>query len=241
MTCAADLTLYDLVALESQLLEVRRTQAQLQTVTGQGDIGAARMALTAAIGALGAVAMTTLELRRRVAAHDDDGGPGSIGELALRAQRWVITYQLGLAAQALHAEAAAARHAHDRQRFSGQLRSLGEVVAHVRDVFDRANAGWQRFRAPDRDDEPSADADARRAGHRGAVTAAARRVAALAADPEVACFLRTGASATAPVALRASCAAVRAALEISLDLEPNTGPRDTSTMAAPPACAWERR
>jgi hypothetical protein len=241
MTSAADLTLYDLIALESQLPELRRTQVLLHTVTGKGDVGAARMAVTAAAVAMNAVAMTVVDLRRRVAAHDDDGGPGSIGELVLRAQRWVILHQLGVAAQVLHAAEPAAKRVLDRQLFRGRLGSIGDVIAYVRSVFERASAAWRPFCAQDHNDEPRVDRDARRALHRHAVRVAATLIAAIATDPDVAFLLRAGASVLAPPTLRAACTAVRVALEISLELEPDIAPGGAPTVATQISDAWGRR
>jgi hypothetical protein len=215
VTCAAELALHHLIALQSQFPEVLRTQAQLQAVTGGGDPAAAQAAIEAAGLALRAVSRSTVELQRLVAANDGQRDIASVPELALRAQQWVIAFQLHAAAQALHAERLQTGAA--RPLFTGPLQSIRDLIEYVCGVSVRANERWLVFRWPPRHAEPAAEAHARRARYRAELGAAARDIRALHADPHISYFLR---HAPEREPLRAPCAAIGVALGLSIDLDP---------------------
>jgi hypothetical protein len=221
MIGAADLALCQLLTLQAQLAEVRRTQRRLAAVEGRNDLLAASAALTAAHAALSAIGRTALELRRLLAVVGDGDRAVSITELGVRVQQWAVMHQLRAAAQALHV---------DRHRtimapplFVGRVRSIAGLLAEVGDTFDVANSQWLAHRAAV-GSETQEQAQVRRMLYRSGLCATQLATVRLATDPDLAHFLRKGEEPSESEALRTACRALRVMLDITLDVDAEPSP-----------------
>jgi hypothetical protein len=221
MICESASVVSALLALEQQLVGLRRHSEQLMAASGSGRFAPAVAATGNLRRGFENLAVTVTNLRAYVVAADGavlGGTVESLGELTIRAATMVVAAQLGQLTDAIHREAA---HPRTRALFVGRLRGIDEVAAFLRDELCRINESWARHRHDEAAAPAGADAPRtqRHVGYRRAVREAQHAVVALGRDPDVAHFLREGAMRRDWPQVHAACTEIAAVLKIRLDTE----------------------
>ena len=237
MTFESDIVVSALLALEHQLVTLRRHADELAAAFGNKRFGPAVQAtenlrrgfdnLAAAITSLKTHVVT---FDREVAGHTVE----SLGELAIRAQTIVVAVQLS---QLTEAFPRAAKHANTKPWFTGRFRGVEDVATFLREELARLNFSWMQHRH-DAQAAPADDGskyEQRRARYRHAVREAQQAVIGLSRHPDLAHFLREGTARFDLPEVHTACAEISAVLNIRLDAEPDRRLFDAQPAAPSPA------
>lgn len=158
---------------------------------------------------LSALAATTVRLHARIIATDGLGASLEfLPELALRAVRMVLLTELAALRDVVGSPASRRGQAQSRGRF----RTVHDLMAFVHEELDRITRMWSGRR-----DRPWVD----RRAFRAALCAAARAMQQLGRVPDLADFLREGILRDDWPELAAICTRIRAALDISIAVQPD--------------------
>ena len=235
-----------LLALEQQLVELRRHAEELAATFGRGRLGPAVAATGNLRRGFDLLAVAITSLKPHVIAFDGEAlgdTVGSLGELALRAATMVAVVQLGRLTEAIPR---AAGHANTHAWFAGRFHGIDEVARFIRDELDRIHGSWTPYRCDERAAPPGGEGlvgEQRRTRYRHAVREAQRALIALGRDPGVAHFLREGAACADWPEVHTACTEIAAVLNLQLDAEPDrrlfevppapVRPRDSSPTTEP--------
>lgn len=237
MTFESDIVVSALLALEHQLVALRRHADELAAAFGNKRFGPAIQATENLRRGLDNLAATITSLKTHVVTFDREVAGHtveSLGELAIRAQTIVVAVQLSQLTQAFPR---AARQANTQPWFVGRFRGVEDVATFLREEFARINFSWMQHRH-DAQAAPADNAPAyqhRRARYRHAVRDAQQAVIALSRHPDLAHFLREGTARFDLPEVHTACAEISAVLNIRLDAEPDRRLFDAQPTTTPPA------
>jgi len=145
---------------------------------------------------------------------------GSLAELGVRAQTLAILLLLDELCDAM-----LYRQSLYQDLFTGELRTIEDVVWYVFGKLDHANKLWLRHRAKVDASAagaiPSVLGTTRSLQYDAAIRAAQRAIAKLAVDPDLAHFLRVGSSRADAPRVRRACDQLTEVLGIALTKEPD--------------------
>jgi hypothetical protein len=198
--------------MEVQIAEFRVHTAALANAFSRGDIALVVRATGDASRVFNSIAAAMIGLKDEVIPADGLGNAmGSLAELVIRAVRMVVAVQVSDLRDVVRGPAAMHRA---RALFTGRFQNIDDVAAFVHGEFYRINDLWMRHRCGG---EQGAATTRNRVIYLAAVGAAQRAVRAVGADPDLAHFLREGATCVDWPAVHRGCTQISAAVHINID------------------------
>lgn len=232
-------TLDALVTLQSQTYAFRRYARQLDAAHAAENEGLIAESVKGIWGVFRELTFAHARLRAHVTSHDGAHSAESFGELAIRAEMFVVSVELGELTKAVHQE---------RSRETTALTSAGalfvlqsididEMATLFRAGFERANGLWMPHRKTSQRGESGhgnrRGSDERAERHQVAIRQAQRAINALARDTRIAPLLRAGKISHDWPAVHLATTRISAALGIDLIGELDLSLASEFTMQSP--------
>jgi hypothetical protein len=227
LASSAAIALRMLVVLQMQLIDLRRSAAKLDAAVG---CKSQRVALEGIVGvscAFERIAVAYARLRTHVVAFDGaelGDTVESLGELAIRAEMFVVAVQLSRLGTAIGAAVTRGEAGADRARrlFDDRFDSINDVAECVLREFGRINALWVPHRkASQAPGQPHPTPEDRARRYRAGIRDAQRALTILASESNLAPFLRAGAACSDWLDVQSAASLIAIALQINLTVEPD--------------------